>query len=119
MTIRNAQASILLWLAVIFGGALSTVFLDPLLTGGNTKAFSTLVSDLKSEKKLTTQRYVNDGKYELQKPPKGYDGSLRFYYNDQANQIQVTKDSEGDPVVKKKLEKLELQYREQGFKAQY
>jgi hypothetical protein len=119
MTIRNLQASILLWLVVILGGSLSTVFLDPILTGGNTKAVTNLVSDFKSEKKNTPQRYINNGKYEVIKPPKEYDGSLRFYYNDQANRVQVTKDTEADPAVKKKLEKLELQYREQAFRAQY
>ena len=119
ITPRNIQASILLWLIVILVGAISTVFIDPIFNNGNTKAISNLVQNFKNEKKLTVPKYYNDKKYEVVKPPKEYDGSIRYYYNDQANMIQATKDEEQDETIKKKLGELELKYREQGFKAQY
>ena len=119
LSIKSLQASIILWLIVILTGAVSTVFLDPIFTGGNKKAISNLVDNFRSEKKLSVNKYYNDGKYELVKPPKEYDGSIRFYYNDKANQVQATKEEEEDETKKKKLAELELKYREQGFKALY
>jgi hypothetical protein len=119
LTARNIQASILLWLVVILCGALSTVFIDPLFIGGNTKAMSNLVDNFKNEKRIVVSKYDNNGKYEVIKPPKDYDGSIRYYYNDEANKIQATKDGEQDEKIKQKLADLELKYREQGFKAQY